>query len=105
MDTHVFLGIHGSATCFDVTNGQELWRTRLASSKLTNIIVVKDCVVAHAKGHLYGLNKKTGSILWENKLKGLGYGECFLASSASATSQELEQFAAKIAEEKERHNS
>ena len=32
-------------------------------------------------GHLFCLQAKSGKVLWENKLSGLGYGACIIATS------------------------
>jgi len=76
----LFLGIKGHVVCLDKQTGREIWRKKLRSSTLTNIVFDGDTLHAYCRGHLYSLNPHTGDILWENQLHGLGYGYCMIAS-------------------------
>jgi len=79
----LFLGIKGHIVCLNKQTGEELWRKKLRSSTLTNIVFDGDSLHAYCRGHMFGLNPDTGDILWENELHGLGYGYCMIASEGS----------------------
>jgi outer membrane protein assembly factor BamB len=70
----VYAGVGGHVVALDLTDGSELWRTRLKASTFVTLIEVGDRIVAGAAGEAFCLDKVTGSILWHNKLKGLGMG-------------------------------
>ena len=76
----LFLGIKGHVVCLNKKTGSELWRKKLRSSTITNIIFDGDSVLAYSNGHLFSLDPDTGDQLWENQLNGLGYGYCMIAS-------------------------
>ncbi|QDU85955.1 outer membrane biogenesis protein BamB [Planctomycetes bacterium Pla163] len=75
-DQHIYLGIKGHVVKIDPARGEELWRTKLKSSTITNIVVTPARILAHSGGHLFALDPERGEILWENELDGLGYGFC-----------------------------
>ncbi len=76
----LFLGIKGHVLCVDQDTGREEWRTKLRSSTITNVVCVGELLHAYSRGHLFALDPKTGDVLWENSLNGLGYGFCIIAS-------------------------
>jgi outer membrane protein assembly factor BamB len=82
-DSHVYLGIKGHVVKIDPVRGEELWRTKLKSSTITNVVVTPARILAHSGGHLFALDPERGEILWENELDGLGYGFCTIALQGS----------------------
>lgn len=76
----LFLGISGCVVCLDKKTGQELWKTKLKRSEITNVYYESDFIYAYSGGHLFCLNASAGEIQWENQLNGLGYGSCIIAS-------------------------
>ena len=79
MNEVIYLGIKGQVVAIEVATGRERWRQQVRSnSSITNVAVIGEVVVVYARGHLYGLRKDTGQILWENQLSGLGYGYAIL---------------------------
>lgn len=84
-DPDIYIGVKGSVVCLDHTTGKEQWKTHLKSSQLTTLKVSGDLIIAHTKGELYGLDRKTGRQLWNNPLTGLGYGYCIIASDDPST--------------------
>ena len=70
----LYLGIRGHVVCVSKRNGSEKWRTKLRSGSITNVYAMENEIYACTNGHLYALNPTSGSILWQNPLKGLGYG-------------------------------
>lgn len=97
---YIYLGIKAHVVCINANSGEEIWRTKVKKSELIPIIVLDDLIIAHAHGHLFGLNKKDGAILWENGLKGLGYGYCLMGAEGNVTTTQMQSFIAHIAAEK-----
>jgi hypothetical protein len=42
---------------------------------------LKETIISHTKGELFGLRHSTGEILWRNPLTELGYANCIIASN------------------------
>ena len=82
INDHIFIGIKGHAVCIDVRDGTEKWRTKLKNSSVTPVVEIGKIVVAYAGGHLFGLDRDSGRILWENKLPGLGHGYCLITGDS-----------------------
>ena len=76
----LFLGISNHVVCLSKQSGEQLWQTKLKRSTITNVYYESGCVYAYAGGHLFCINAADGNIVWENALKGLGYGTCIIAS-------------------------
>ena len=93
---HVFLGIKAHVVCINLQTGKEIWKTEVKRSQLISIVVEDDIVVAHAGGHLFGLDKSSGRVMWENNLPGLGYGYCFLATENNNSSSMMNQAISEI---------
>ena len=74
-----YLGVKGSVAAIEVSTGMELWRCKLRTSTVTNVVVAGESILVYANGYLFGLKAATGEILWENGLEGLGYGYGILA--------------------------
>lgn len=76
----LFLGINNHVICVNKKDGREFWKTKLRSSTITNVYYEANNVFAYSGGHLFCLDAQNGSVVWENQLKGLGYGTCIIAS-------------------------
>ena len=76
----LFLGINNHVVCLSKKTGEQLWKTKLKSSTITNVYYEDENVFAYSGGHLYRLAASDGAICWENPLKGFGYGTCIIAS-------------------------
>ena len=83
MTNHLYLGIKGGVACVDKLTGSALWHTRLKGRANHNICVDGERVFAHSGGRLFAIHSATGKVLWENPLKGLGYGHCIMATATS----------------------
>ena len=92
----VYIGIKAYVVCLDIITGKEKWRTKIKRSHIISIIVEKDFIVAHAGGELFGLDKCSGEIRWNNSLPGLGYGYCFMATENSNSSAQMHNNVAAI---------
>lgn len=81
----LFLGINNHVVCISKQSGQELWKTKVKSSSITNVYYEEGFIFAYSGGHLFCLNAQDGDIVWENPLKGMGYGTCIIASELQST--------------------
>lgn len=83
----LLLGIKGHAVCIDRNTGTKIWSTKLRlTSGVTNIFVENDVAFVYCGGHLFCLDIHDGSIKWENKLEGMGYGPCIIATDNQSSS-------------------
>jgi outer membrane protein assembly factor BamB len=86
MPTPLIIGSNGYVAAIDVTDGRELWRTKLQTGVFTatahsdvSVLVQDRFVLAGSRGHLFCLDLENGSILWHNELQGMGYNDVSLA--------------------------
>lgn len=77
----LFLGIAGKVVCLNKQDGTELWRTQIKRGALTNVCAEGDYIYAYSGGHMFCLSAANGDVLWENPLKGCGFGNAIIASS------------------------
>jgi outer membrane protein assembly factor BamB len=77
----IVIGIAGTVVALDRSTGQELWRTNLKGGDFTNVVLQDGDLFATTKGELFCLDPATGSIRWQNPLKGLGRGLVTIASA------------------------
>jgi outer membrane protein assembly factor BamB len=88
MSNDLILGTRGFVVSVDVETGEEHWRTKLESGGLFNAaaysdvtVIIRDrLIVAGCNGHLFGLDRHNGQILWHNTLRGLGNNHISLAT-------------------------
>jgi outer membrane protein assembly factor BamB len=76
----LFLGISNHVVSLNKKTGEQLWKTKLKSSTITNVYYEDGNIFAYSGGHLFCLQASDGSIVWENPLKGFGYSTCIIAS-------------------------
>lgn len=93
----LFLGIKNHVICISKKSGEELWKTKIKSSTIVNVYYEEQQVFAYSGGHLFCLNAENGGIVWENPLKGMGYGTCIIASEHQNTAVIASQIAAQQA--------
>lgn len=93
----LFLGINNHVVCLSKKTGEQLWKTKLKSSTITNVYYEADTVFAYSGGHIFSLNACNGDVIWENPLKGFGYGTCIIASEHQSSSVISSQIAAQQA--------
>jgi outer membrane protein assembly factor BamB len=86
MQTSLIIGSNGHVAAIDVTDGRELWRTKLQTGVFSttarsdvSVLVQDKFVFAGSHGHLFCLDVETGAILWHNELQGMGYNDVSLA--------------------------
>jgi hypothetical protein len=77
----IVIGIAGTVVALGRSTGQEVWRTNLKGGDFTNVVLQDGDLFATTKGELFCLDPATGSIRWQNPLKGLGRGLVTIASA------------------------
>jgi outer membrane protein assembly factor BamB len=70
----LFVGIKGHVIAMERLSGRERWRTRLSGSDFVHLIDDGARLFASVAGRIYCVDPTTGSVLWENPLKGMGLG-------------------------------
>jgi outer membrane protein assembly factor BamB len=78
----IFIGIAGKVVALDRNTGSEIWRAELKGD-FVNVALQDGDLYATTKGELFCLDPATGTIRWQNPLKGLGRGLITIASSGS----------------------
>ena len=73
------------AHAIDAATGSELWRTKLKGADFVTVGNDDERVYAATKGELFALEPHTGTIVWGNKLKGLGLGLTAVLTNAGAS--------------------
>jgi outer membrane protein assembly factor BamB len=77
----IFIGIAGTVVALDRSTGHEVWRSDLKGSDFTNVVLQDGNLYATTKGELFCLDPASGSIRWQNPLKGLGRGLVTIATA------------------------
>jgi outer membrane protein assembly factor BamB len=99
----LLVGVKGAVLAFRRDTGAHHWATELKSSTTDFVTVTSDeyRVYAHTGGELFCLDLQTGQKLWQDELKGFGYGLASLvlpgAATASPTAEQLRQIQAAAA--------
>jgi outer membrane protein assembly factor BamB len=70
----VYVGIGGHVVALDVATGTERWRTKLRGRDIVYVVSDGGRLYAVARGELYCLDGTLGTILWQNRLEGMGLG-------------------------------
>ena len=83
----LFVGIYHSVVALDAGTGQELWRQKLGGSYVS-VLWDGTQLFASAKGQVFCLDPRDGTVLWNSPLKGLGMGLVGMASSRLASGGE-----------------
>lgn len=88
----IYVGIKHHVVAFDRKTGVEAWRTVLpARYKSTNTPVNVYCdaegLFASCAGEIFALAQRSGAILWNNPMKGMGTGIAIFASPRGDSAQ------------------
>lgn len=73
MRDYLYLGIAGHICKIDPQTGKEMWRTKIGKNYPVHFIQHEKQIIATVMGVLTAVDAKTGTILWTNELKKLGY--------------------------------
>lgn len=87
----VYIGVKHHVLAFDRKTGVEAWRAELApkyrsSATFVNVVRDRDGLFATCAGELFSLDPRTGAVLWQEPLKGLGTGLVTIATDLGGTS-------------------
>ena len=71
----LFIGTNRYVAALHTKTGDELWRTKLphAGGCIVSLVLEKTGLYAGHAGHVYSIDPRMGSILWENGLPKMGY--------------------------------
>jgi outer membrane protein assembly factor BamB len=70
----LYIGIYDSVLALDTRDGTEVWRAKLGGGSFVNVHWDGEELFTTTKGECFRLDPKTGAVIWNNKLKGLGHG-------------------------------
>jgi outer membrane protein assembly factor BamB len=79
----VFIGMRGHVLAVDRRTGFEIWRTHLKSASFVNVALDGPDLFATTLGEMFCLDPTTGSIRWNNPLRGMGYGLICIAGASN----------------------
>lgn len=80
---YLYLGCNGTVSALDPVSGQEVWRTTLNTGSIfgsarrqdVNVVEEGGIVIAGVYGYVFGLDARTGAVLWQNELTGMGHND------------------------------
>lgn len=87
----IFLGIKGTVSALNRSNGELIWQTHLKGSDFVNLVIDGENLYATTKGEIFCLDTITGQLRWHNKLPGLGWGLVTIATPCSTRTISAEQ--------------
>lgn len=90
----LIIGIKGRVVSINSRSGRENWRSEAFASTVESVTllnVAERRIVAGHRGELFCLDRSTGSVLWKNRLKGLGYGLVALGGNEAAIAYAVAQ--------------
>ena len=77
----VFVGFNKQVIALDRYNGEKVWEWKSPEgSGYPAILIDGDRLIVSVQGYTYCLEPTTGSLVWENELKGHGMGITSIAS-------------------------
>lgn len=83
----IFVGFNKQVIALDRYNGEKVWEWKSPEgSGYPAILVDGDRLIVSVLGYTYCLEPTTGSLVWENELKGHGMGITCLASVRGTSS-------------------
>ena len=91
--TLIFVGIRSSVIALDERSGTEVWRTKLKGSDFVSVLWDGESLLAANGGEVFRLEPKSGALIWQNPLKGLGRGVVSLASTRAPNAMTATDFA------------
>jgi outer membrane protein assembly factor BamB len=82
IENYVFMGMNGSVCAVNRDSGQIIWHWQSPKPRrgFVSVFLDEDRLMAGLSGYLYCLEAASGRVLWENPLKGFGYGNFSFAS-------------------------
>jgi glucose dehydrogenase len=84
---NLYVGTNRWVAAINPRTGEEHWRTKLPKGRIGNPVTMlvegQHLYVGHY-GHVFCLDKRTGSILWQNSLSRMGFHPVLLAMEGVA---------------------
>ncbi|MCZ6683049.1 MAG: PQQ-binding-like beta-propeller repeat protein [Planctomycetota bacterium] len=90
-NTLLYIGTNRFVAALDPRTGEELWRTKLPKSGSGGPVTMQikgRNIYAGYNGEVFCLMKNDGSVVWHNKLKGMGYHPILLAMEGASGSSD-----------------
>ncbi len=85
----VFVGFNKQVGALDRQTGEIIWKWAAPDgSGFVSLLLDGDRLIAAVQGYTYCLDPRTGAQLWQNNMKGFGYGITSIVSARGASSQE-----------------
>lgn len=79
MRDYLYVGISGHICKIDPQTGKEMWRTKIGKSYPVHFVHHEKQIIATVMGTITAVDDKTGTILWKNELKKLGFSSTAMA--------------------------
>lgn len=88
----LYVGIKHHVFAFDRKTGVEAWRTVLparykSSTTAVNVFCDAEGLFASCAGEIFALDPRTGALLWNDPMKGMGTGVAIFASDLGGPAQ------------------
>ncbi len=89
----LIIGIKGTVVSINAWTGDENWRSQLSNGGQAVTLLNQGArqIIAGHHGELYAVDRTGGRILWNSRLKGLGYGLVTLGGNETAIAQAIAQ--------------
>ena len=81
----LFVGIKDVVIALRPADGVEVWRTKLKGGQFVTVLWDGEKLFAANNGEVFRLDPVSGTIIWENPMKGLRTGVVSLATLRAAT--------------------
>jgi outer membrane protein assembly factor BamB len=88
----LLMGVKHSVSAISKANGAVIWTTKLPGGLGSDFVTVAsdgERVFAHSSGQLFCLDFWSGRLLWNNELRGYGYGLASLCIPGMASAPDL----------------
>jgi outer membrane protein assembly factor BamB len=89
----LYVGIKNYCVALHHKDGTEFWRTKLSRSDFTIVLWDGEELFAANSGEIYRLDPEDGSVIWHNKMKGMGIGVVSLARTGATAGPSFENLA------------
>lgn len=86
MSDLIYVGFNSRIAALDRATGELVWDWQAPiGSGFVALLLDGEQLIASVQGYTWALDPATGDTLWENQLKGFGYGIPCLVSAAGST--------------------
>lgn len=86
MSDLIYVGSNSRIAALDRVTGELVWDWKAPhGSGFVALLLDGEQLIASVQGYTWALDPSTGDTLWENQLKGFGYGVPCLVSTAGST--------------------